>query len=229
VRALQRLIVLSATYRQSSVALPTLVERDPENVLLARGPSYRMSAEMIRDNALAVSGLLVRTIGGPSVHPYQPDGLWEELATRNETSYKQDTGDNLYRRSMYTVWKRSTPPPSMISFDASERNFCTVLRQKTSTPLQALVLLNDPQYVEAARMLAERMIKEGGPTLDAQIAFAFRLLTSRRPEPSENEMLQALSRPRRPMHAPCSPSASTRGTAACRPPKSPPAPSWRVR
>jgi hypothetical protein len=192
VRALQRLIVLSATYRQSSVALPTLVERDPENVLLARGPSYRMSAEMIRDNALAVSGLLVRTIGGPSVHPYQPDGLWEELATRNETSYKQDTGDNLYRRSMYTVWKRSTPPPSMISFDASERNFCTVLRQKTSTPLQALVLLNDPQYVEAARMLAERMIKEGGPTLDAQIAFAFRLLTSRRPEPSENEMLQAL-------------------------------------
>jgi len=192
VKAFQRLIVTSATYRQSSVAGPELQERDPANELLARGPSYRMSAEMIRDNALAVSGLLVQTVGGPSVHPYQPEGLWEELATRNETTYKQDTGDKLYRRGMYTVWKRSTPPPSMISFDAAERSFCTVTRQKTSTPLQALVLMNDPQYVEAARMLAERMMKEGGSTPEEQIVFAFRLLTSRRPEPAEQVMLADL-------------------------------------
>ena len=111
----------SATYRQSSVADPDVLEADPENVWLARGPAYRMPAEMIRDNALAASGLLVREIGGPSVYPYQPPGLWEELATRNATSYVQGHGDDLYRRSLYTIWKRTSPPPSMISFDAAER------------------------------------------------------------------------------------------------------------
>ena len=192
VKGMLKQIVMSATYRQSSVASKPVLERDPGNVLLARGPSYRMTAEMIRDNALAVSGLLVRKIGGPSVHPYQPAGLWKELATRNETEYRQDTGDKLYRRSLYTIWKRSTPPPSMINFDAAERSFCQVQRQKTSTPLQALVLLNDPQYVEASRMLAERMLREGGDTIELQIEFAFRLLTSRRPLEHEIDLLTSL-------------------------------------
>ncbi|MFK7844149.1 MAG: DUF1553 domain-containing protein [Rhodothermales bacterium] len=192
VKGILKKIAMSATYRQSSIAPADLLERDPGNMLLARGPSYRMTAEMIRDNALAVSGLLIQKTGGPSVHPYQPAGLWKQLATRNETEYKQDEGDGLYRRSMYTVWKRSAPPPSMISFDASERSFCIVERQKTSSPLQALVLLNDPQYVEAARLLAERMMKEGGSTIEEQIVFAFRLLTSRYPEPHEKELLTHL-------------------------------------
>ena len=192
VKALQRLMVTSKTYRQSSVAPPSMRERDPENLLLARGPSYRMSAEMIRDNALAVSGLLNRKIGGPSVHPYQPTGLWKQLATRNETVYNQDTGDKLYRRGMYTVWKRSSPPPSLMSFDAADRDYCVVKRQKTSTPLQSLILLNDPQYVEAARVLAERMQKEGGDTLEDKITFAFRLLTSRHPTVHESTQLSRL-------------------------------------
>ena len=119
VKALLRLLVTSATYQQSSVASPELREKDPSNVWLARGPSYRMPAEMIRDNALAAAGLLVDTIGGPSVKPYQPEGLWEQLATRNVTNYVQDHGDDLYRRGLYTIWKRSSPPPSMNSFDAS--------------------------------------------------------------------------------------------------------------
>lgn len=192
IKALQKEIVLSATYRQASVAPAALLERDSDNILLARGPSYRMPAEMIRDNLLSVSGLLVPTIGGPPVKPYQPPGLWKELATRNATEYVQDHGDNLYRRSMYTIWKRTTPPPAMISFDAPERNVCTVRRQSTSTPLQALVLLNDPQNVEGARMLAERMLREGGTSNEDRITFAFRLLTSRRPTQSELQVLMQL-------------------------------------
>ena len=152
-----------------------------QNEWLARGPSYRLSAEQIRDGALAASGLLVDTIGGPSVYPYQPAGLWEALATRNATTYEQGKGDELHRRSLYTVWKRSSPPPSAISFDAAERLFCTVSRQRTNTPLQALVLLNDPQYVEAARALAERMMREGGAdAADADRVRRSALLTSRR-------------------------------------------------
>lgn len=192
VKGLMKTLVMSSTYRQTSVVPPEVRERDPGNTWLARGPSYRMTAEMIRDQALAASGLLEETVGGPSVHPYQPAGLWKELATRNETEYNQDHGEALYRRSLYTIWKRSTPPPSMISFDASERNLCLVKRQKTSTPLQALILLNDPQYVEAARILAERMIREGGLDLDAQIVFGFRLLTSRFPLEYELGMLTEL-------------------------------------
>lgn len=192
VKGILKKIVMSATYQQSSIASPELLAQDPDNVLLARGPSYRMTAEMIRDNALAVSGLLIKKVGGRSVHPYQPAGLWKQLATRNETEYKQDDGDGLYRRSMYTVWKRSAPPPSMISFDASERSVCIVERQKTSSPLQALVLLNDPQYVEAARVLAERMMKQGGTTIEEQVIYAFRLLTSRYPKAHEEELLTRL-------------------------------------
>ena len=191
-KALLRQIVLSQTYRQASVASAQAREIDPANLKLARGPAYRLSAEQIRDNALAASGLLVRTIGGPSVYPYQPAGLWEELATRNATSYTQGKGDDLYRRSLYTVWKRTTPPPSAISFDAAERLLCTVRRQRTSTPLQALVLLNDVQYVEAARVLAERLVHDGGSTPDARITTAYRLLTSRTPSATELTAVRTL-------------------------------------
>ena len=187
-----KLMVMSATYRQSSVPTKEMLEKDPQNEFLARAPSYRLPAEMIRDNALAASGLLVEKIGGPPVKPYQPPGLWKELATRNVTVYVQDKGDDLYRRSLYTIWKRTSPPPSMINFDASERNACQVRRQKTNTPLQALVLLNDPQYVESSRLLAERMMTEGGNDLTQQIIYAFRLLTSRRPDQQELDILTQL-------------------------------------
>ena len=196
-KALQKQIVLSATYRQSSVAPPSLRERDPANEWLARGPAFRLSAEQIRDAALAASGLLVRSIGGPSVYPYQPPGLWEALATRNATKYEQGQGEDLYRRSLYTVWKRSSPPPSAMTFDAADRLFCAVERQRTNTPLQALVLLNDVQYLEAARVLAERMIEEGGAAPRDRIAFAFRLVTSRRPDDREIVALETLYRTER--------------------------------
>lgn len=192
VKALLKLMVTSATYRQSSVLNEKLVEQDPDNTWLARGPSYRMPAEMIRDNALAASGLLVKEIGGRSVKPYQPEGLWEELAIRNATVYEPDTGKNLYRRGIYTIWKRSSPPPSMIIFDASDKYVCMVKRQNTNTPLQALVLLNDPQYVEAARVLAEKMIRKGGEDVDRQIAYGFKVLTSRDPRSRELGLLKEL-------------------------------------
>jgi hypothetical protein len=193
-KALHKRIVLSATYRQESAIDATRQHRDPANEWLGRGPSYRLAAEQIRDSALAASGLLVRTVGGPSVYPYQPPGLWEALATRNATKYEQGHGADLYRRSLYTVWKRSSPPPSAISFDAAERLFCTVSRQRTNTPLQSLVLLNDPQYLEASRVLAQRMLVEGGARSRDRITFAFRLLTSRRPDSREIELLEKLYR-----------------------------------
>ena len=191
VKEFQKFIVTSSTYRQSSVADPARMAVDADNTLLARGPSYRMPAEMIRDNALAVSGLLVPEIGGPPVKPYQPEGLWKELATRNATEYVQDHGQDLYRRSMYTIWKRTTPPPSMMTFDTPERNTCTVRRQSTSTPLQALVLLNDPQFVEAARVLAERLLKGHENDLEAKLMRGYRLLTSRKPD---QDVLHLLAR-----------------------------------
>jgi hypothetical protein len=191
-KALQKQMVMSAAYRQSSVGDAKALEADPANELLSRGPSYRLAAEQIRDAALSASGLLVRTIGGPSVYPYQPPGLWEALATRNATKYEQGHGAALYRRSLYTVWKRSSPPPAAINFDAAERLFCTVNRQRTNTPLQSLVLMNDPQYVEASRVLAERMMREGGGTPADRIVFAFRLLTSRRPDATELSTLERL-------------------------------------
>ena len=155
VRAMQRLIVTSAAYRQSSRVTPELLEKDPENRLLARGPRFRLPAEMVRDNALAVSGLLNPPVGGPSVFPYQPKGLWEEMAFGDGFSaqtYVQSHGQDLYRRSMYTFWKRTVPPAQMSVFDAPDREKCTARRTVTNTPLQALVLLNDPTYVEAARV-----------------------------------------------------------------------------
>lgn len=192
VKGFLKRVVTSATYMQSSELNKQLLEKDPDNLWLARGPSYRLPAEMIRDNALAASGLLVREIGGRSVKPYQPKGLWSELAIRNATVYVPDTGKNLYRRGLYTIWKRSSPPPSMISFDASDKYVCAVKRQSTNTPLQALVLLNDPQYVEAARVLAENMIKKGGDDPDGQISYGFRAVTSREPQAEELKILQEL-------------------------------------
>ena len=196
-KALLKLIVSSASYRQSSRTTPGLLSRDPENRLLTRGPRHRLDAEVIRDNALAVSGLLVEKIGGPSVFPYHPKGLWMELNNRPNYSrtYKQDTGDKLYRRSLYTYWKRTVPPPSMATFDAPEREFCLVRRSRTNTPLQAFVMLHDPQFVEAARHLANRMINASDSTED-RIKHGFRLATSRLPNEKEKAVLHRLFRER---------------------------------
>ena len=197
VRALQRLIVTSATYRQSSKVTRALLEKDPENRLLARAPRTRMPAEMIRDTALSVSGLLNPAIGGPSVFPYQPAGLWEEMAFGEGFSaqaYEQDHGADLYRRGMYTFWKRTVPPASLAAFDAPDREKCAARRVLTNTPLQALVLLNDPTYVEAARALAERVSLEGGGNDTARVEYAFRLATSRRPTLNETTVLKELLR-----------------------------------
>ena len=190
VKRLLKLIAMSATYREASKASAELLARDPANQLLARGPARRLTAEMLRDQALAVSGLLGGTIGGPSVRPYQPSGLWE-IAMGNP-SYGQGTGEALHRRSLYTYWKRTVPPPAMITFDAAERNVCIVRRQSTSTPLQALALLNDTQIVEAARLVGERMLKEGGSSLRQQVGWAFRLVTGRKPNAKETMVLEKL-------------------------------------
>ncbi|GAB2595176.1 DUF1553 domain-containing protein [Spirosoma areae] len=191
VKAFIRRMVLSATYRQSSKATKEQIEADPDNKWLARGASYRYTAEQVRDNALAASGLLVRQIGGPSVYPYQPAGIWEALATRNTITYRQQHGDSLYRRSMYTIWKRTSPPPMMLNFDAPDRALCTVRRQKTATPLQALVTLNDPQFVEAARVLAERTMKRMASASE-RITYFFQAALSRAPRPAELALLQQL-------------------------------------
>lgn len=192
VRNLLKLMVMSATYRQSSRSNPRQVEIDPENVFLSRGASYRWPAEMIRDNALAASGLLVRKIGGPSVKPYQPEGLWIEKGTFSHKllRYIPDTGSNLYRRSLYTFIKRTSPPPTMTIFDVPSRDVCNIRRESTNTPLQALVLLNDPQFVEAARVLGERMLTEAGPGTNEQIQYGFRLVTGRKPTPDELDILR---------------------------------------
>ncbi|MCY3774895.1 MAG: DUF1549 and DUF1553 domain-containing protein, partial [Candidatus Aminicenantes bacterium] len=194
VKAFQRMIVTSATYLESSKLTPALLERDPANRLLARGPRLRLPAEMIRDQALAVSGLLVGSVGGPSVKPYQPAGIWDEIAGGSTGAYKkgyeQGTGAHLYRRSLYSFWRRTIHPPGMEVFDAPSREVCTSRRERTNTPLQALTLMNDVTYVEAARALAQRLIREGGPTDEDRVEFGFRLVTSRRPEPAEIEVLR---------------------------------------
>src|SRR5262249_25397856 len=188
IRAMQRLIVTSATYRQSSRSTSEVFEKDPENRLLARGPRVRLAAELVRDNALAASGLLNAQIGGPSVFPYQPKGLWEEMAFGegfSAQSYVQGTGKDLYRRSLYTFWKRTVPPPSLSTFDAPDREKCTARRTPTNTPLQALVLMNDPTYIEAARALAARALTEAGNDTRSRLAYAFRLATARVPSTQE--------------------------------------------
>ncbi|HVJ81993.1 MAG TPA: DUF1553 domain-containing protein, partial [Planctomycetia bacterium] len=180
-----KLLVTSAAYRQSAIATPEKQAKDAPNRLLSRGPRFRMDGEMIRDYALAASGLLVRKIGGPSVKPYQPEGVWEAVAMMesNTRNYKRDSGEALYRRSAYTFWKRAAPPALMDVFNAPSRENCSVRRERTNTPLQALATLNDPQFVEAARALAERTLKEGAPSDDARL---------------DRMALRALSRPFRP-------------------------------
>jgi len=192
VKRLHRSIVESATYRQTSRVSPELYERDPANKLLARGPRFRLPAETIRDSALSAAGLLSDHLGGPSVSPYQPAGLWDDVAVGADyegTVYRQDQGEGLYRRSMYTFWKRTCPPPGLNAFDAPEREVCTARRSRTNTPLQALVLLNDPTYLEAARKLAERAILNGGPTLESRLTMAFQLALSRSPTDTELQVL----------------------------------------
>ncbi len=186
VKSLQKLIVMSSTYRQTSFASEALRERDPENLLLARGPKGRLSSEMLRDNALAASGLLNSKIGGESVRPYQPPGLWK----MNSNTYVQDTGANLYRRSLYTLWKRTVPNPTLFTFDQPERSECTVRRQKTNTPLQALVLLNDPTYLEAAKVIGESITKEGSNR--QSLARAYQKITGKEPSSSELDIFQDL-------------------------------------
>jgi hypothetical protein len=197
VKHIQRLIVTSATYRQASRVRPALLAADAENRLLARGPRFRLPAEFVRDQALAVSGLLDRRIGGASVFPYQPEGLWTELSSRQDSGnwsaqvFVQSHGPDLYRRTMYTFWKRTSPPPQLSTFDAPDRETCTVRRARTNTPLQALILLNDPTYVEAARKLAERLLREGGPSAAGKARLAFRLCTARQPTAEEESELVA--------------------------------------
>jgi hypothetical protein len=187
----QRLIASSAVYQQQSEASPDQYRRDPENRMLARGPRHRLNAEAVRDNALAVSGLLVNKLGGRSVMPYQPEGLWEELAGGAFEVYTQGQGDDLYRRSLYVYRKRTVPHPSLATFDAPSWEFCQVKRATTNTPLQALALLNDVTYIEAARKFAERMIKEGGKSVDQRITFAFRSAVGRLPDAAELAMLRS--------------------------------------
>lgn len=208
-KRLQKLIVMSATYRQASSmaegggrraeasssptppsALPFPPSFDPDNRLLSRGPRVRLSAEALRDQALFASGLLVEKLGGPSVRPYMPDGVWDETSKYGDLrGYKHDTNDGLYRRTLYTIWKRTAAPPSMLLFDAPSREICTVKRSRTNTPLQALTLLNEITYVEAARKLAERMLTEGGATPESRLRFAFRQVTSRTPTDEELALL----------------------------------------
>ena len=193
VKHLQRQIVLSATYRQSSRVTPQLLEKDPDNRLLARGPRFRLDAEFIRDHALQVGELLAQGIGGKSVYPYQPPGLWKEISANplefTAQVYIQSHGEDLYRRSMYSFWKRSVPPPAMSVLGAPDREVCTVRRPRPNTPLDALVLMNDPTFVEAARGLARRMMLEAGPDLRERITHGFRLATSRRCTPAELDVL----------------------------------------
>jgi hypothetical protein len=196
VKRLVRSLATSATYRQSSAITPALRAKDPDNRLLARGPRFRLQAEFIRDQALFHSGLLDGHIGGQSVSPYQPEGLWEELMSRSDgdnwtaQKYEQSHGVDLYRRTMYTFWKRTCPPPSLATLDAPDRETCTVRRSRTNTPLQALVLMNDPTYVEASRKFAERIMRQGGATTGERVSFAFRSVTARQPTAAELSVLQ---------------------------------------
>ena len=193
VKAMIKMMAMSATYRQSSTFPKEKPLRDPDNLLYSRGPYNRLDAEMIRDQALAVSGLLNPKVGGKWVKPYQPPGIWKELANQiGENKYRKSQGEDLYRRSLYSYWKRTIPPPLMLTFDASERAVCVLKRQNTSTPLQALGLLNDPQFVEASRVMAQSVMQEKGGAPNIWIETAFRRLTSRYPDAQEMSSLTSL-------------------------------------
>jgi hypothetical protein len=204
VKAMQKLIVMSAAYRQASSVSPELLEKDPENRLIARGPRFRLPAEMVRDNALSISGLLKERVGGPSVFPYQPKGLWEETAfgdVYSAQTYTPSHGDDLYRRGMYTFWKRTSGPPSLITFDAPDREKCVARRSVTNTPLQALVLMNDPVYLEASRAFAHRILTEAPNDPGKRIAYAFRLATARSPRTQEIQVLRDLEEKERAVYS----------------------------
>jgi hypothetical protein len=187
VKHLLKTIVMSSTYRQSSRVNPALLQRDPENRLLARASRFRMPAEMIRDSALFSAGLMVDRVGGPPVRPYQPVGLWQEL--QGGKGYQEDDGEGLYRRSIYTYWRRTIAPPNMVNFDAPTRETCVVREVRTNTPLQALNLMNDVAYVEAARKLGERMLLEGGSSEESRIRFGVRVVLARDTSQRERESL----------------------------------------
>ena len=188
-KQLIKTIVMSQTYQQSSAVTASQLEIDPGNRFVSRGPRFRLSGEFLRDQALAVSGLLNRKMGGPGVKPYQPEGLWNEVSLDKGLRFKQDTGDKLYRRSLYTYWRRSSPPPNMVLFDAPTREKCTVRRGRTNTPLQALVLMNDPQFVEAAKLFAQRILNDGGTTTKERIEFGFKHALARTPTDDEIQVL----------------------------------------
>jgi hypothetical protein len=188
VKAMVRLMVTSAAYRQISTATPELVARDPDNRLLARGPRFRLPAEAIRDQVLFASGLMTGKIGGPSVMPYQPEGLWKETAMQ-DMNYTQAHGPDLYRRGLYTFWKRTIAPPMMVAFDAAGRETCIVRESRTDTPMQALDLMNDVTFIEAGRALGQRMMKEGGSDPAERLRYGFRLLLSRYPSAEETHTL----------------------------------------
>jgi len=189
-KKLLRMIVTSAAYRQSSATTPALLEKDPYNRLLARGPRFRMEAEMIRDVQLTASGLLSRKLGGPSVFPLQPDGIWK--APYSSEKWTMSKGEDRFRRSLYTFVRRSSPHPAMMTFDATSREYCTVRRVRTNTPLQALTMLNDDAAMVAARALANRMIQEGGVDVKAQLTYGFRTCVTRWPKEAETDRLATL-------------------------------------
>jgi hypothetical protein len=197
VKVLMKRLVMSATYRQSAKVTPEKLAKDPANRLLSRGPRYRLDAETLRDQALAASGLLVEKLGGPGVKPPQPPGLWEAVGylTSNTRNFTPDAGpEKVHRRSLYTFWKRTAAPPQMNTFDAPSREACMVRRERTNTPLQALLMMNETQYVEAARALAERGMKEGGATPESRLGYMFLLTTARRPDKRELAELTAAYR-----------------------------------
>jgi hypothetical protein len=188
-KAMHRLIVTSATYRQSSKATPELMEKDPANILLSRGARFRVEAEMIRDITLSASGLLSSKIGGPSVFPYQPNGVWELPYEKDSDTWAMSAGEDRYRRGLYTFIRRAAPYPAMTVFDATSREYCTPRRSHTDTPLQALTTLNDPAFFEAAKAMARRIVKEGGNSTKSRIDYGFMLATSRHAQGIELDML----------------------------------------
>ena len=206
VKALLKKIVLSATYQQAAAITPQLLERDPENRLLARGPRFRLSGFALRDQALASSGLLVRKIGGVSVKPYMPPKIWRAMSNN---TYKQGTGQDLYRRSLYTYWRRTIPPPTMMNFNAAAREVCIIRTDRTNTPLQALTMLNNRIFVESARKMAERMMQQTEGSVADQIRFGVQLVLTREPTKEELTILVQLYRESRKQFV-ATPQAATR-------------------
>jgi hypothetical protein len=189
-KAMHKLMLSSAAYRRSAAVTPAMLEKDPDNRLLARGPRFRLPAEVIRDQTLWSSGLLVGKLGGPSVKPYMPEAVWDETSVYGDMrNYKADTGEGLYRRSLYTIWKRTAAPPSMLLFDSPGREVCTVKRSRSNTPMQALSLLNETTYVEAARKLAELTLRQAGDA-DARLSWMFRRVLRREATSDELALLR---------------------------------------